>query len=75
MYCHEGGIELTDKEAAKIAEMGYAYFTALIVKYELNDFESHDDRAVAIQEKKALQIEKAKRTRKRKKTQDTQDTE
>lgn len=75
VYCHEGGIELTDKEAAKIAEMGYAYFTALIVKYELNDFESHDDRAVAIQEKKALQIEKAKRTRKRKKTQDTQDTE
>ena len=67
VYCHEGGIELTDKEAAAIAERGYAYFVSLLVKYKLNDFEPHEERLTAIQEKKAAQLEKAKRTRKRKK--------
>lgn len=66
-YCHEGGIELTDKEAAAIIERGYPYFTSLLVKYKLNDFEPHAERVTAIQEKKAAQLEKAKRTRKRKK--------
>ena len=66
VYCHDGGIELTDKEAAEIAERGYSHFVSLLVKYELNDFEPHDDRVIAIQEKKAVQLEKTKRTRKRK---------
>ena len=65
-YCHEGGIELTDDEARQIADRGYSYFTSLLVKYELNDFMPHDDRVTAIQEKKALQLEKIKRKRKRK---------
>ena len=68
VYCHEGGIELTDKEAAEIEEKGYPYFMSLIVKYELNEFESHEDRVITIQEKKAAQLEKAKQSRKRKKT-------
>lgn len=67
VYCHEGGIELTDKEAAAIAERGYAYFASLLVKFTLNDFESHEERTTAIQEKKAKQLEKAKRKKKRKK--------
>lgn len=67
VYCHEGGIELTDKEAAEIAERGYPYFTSLLVKYKLNDFAPHEERATAIQKKKAAQIAKAKRTKKRKK--------
>ena len=66
VYCHEGGIELTDEEAAAIAEKGYSYFTSLLVKFTLNDFMPHTKRVEAIQEKKAAQIEKAKRTRKRK---------
>ena len=66
VYCHEGGIELTDKEAAQIVEKGYGYFINLIVKYKLNDFGTHEDRAIAIQEKKNAQLEKAKRARKRK---------
>ena len=66
-YCHEGGIELTDKEAAAIIDKGYPYFASLLVKFTLNDFESHKERAEAIQEKKAAQLEKAKRTKKRKK--------
>lgn len=70
VYCHEGGIELTDKEAAEIVEKGYRYFTELIVKYELNDFEPHEDRVTAIQEKKAAQLKKAKRARKTKPTKD-----
>lgn len=65
-YCHEGGIELTDDEARRIADRGYPYFTSLLVRYELNDFMPHDDRVTAIQEKKALQLEKIKRKRKRK---------
>ena len=67
VYCHEGGIELTNEEAAAIAEKGYSYFASLIVKYELNDFESHTDRVKAIQEKKTAQIEKTKQKRTRKK--------
>lgn len=66
VYCHEGGIELTDEEAAAIAEKGYSHFTSLLVKFTLNDFMPHTKRVAAIQEKKAAQIEKAKRTRKRK---------
>ena len=66
VYCHEGGIELTDKEAAEIADKGYPYFMSLIVKYELNDFETHEDRVITIQEKKAAQLEKAKQAAKRK---------
>lgn len=65
VYCHEGGVELTDKEAAQIVEKGYGYFINLIVKYKLNDFGTHEDRAIAIQKKKTAQLEKAKRTRKR----------
>lgn len=67
VYCHDGGIELTDKEAAEITEKGYPYFASLIVKYELNDFIPRTERVAAIQAKKAAQLEKAKRTRKRKK--------
>ena len=67
VYCHEGGIELTDTEAAAITDRGYGYFVSLIVKYELNDFAPHGVRFAAIQEKKAAQLEKAKRTRKPKK--------
>lgn len=67
VYCHEGGIELTDKEAAAIAERGYPYFASLLVKYKLNDFAPREERLTAIQKKKAAQLEKAKRTRKRKK--------
>ena len=67
VYCHEGGIELTDKEAAEIEEKGYRYFISLIVKYELNEFEAHEDRIATIQEKKTAQLEKAKQARKRKK--------
>ena len=66
VYCHEGGIELTDKEAAEIADKGYPYFASLVVKYELNDFETHEDRVITIQEKKAAQLEKAKQATKRK---------
>lgn len=66
-YCHEGGAELTDKEAAEIAEKGYQYFISLLVKFELNDFEAHSDRVTAIEQKKEAQLEKAKRSRKRKK--------
>ena len=67
VYCHEGGIELTDNEAAAITERGYSYFASLLVKFTLNNFEPHEERATAIQEKKAAQLEKAKQTRKRKK--------
>ena len=67
VYCHDGGIELTDKEAAAIAERGYPYFASLLVKYKLNDFAPREERLTAIQKKKAAQLEKAKRTRKRKK--------
>ena len=68
VYCHEGGIELTDNEAAEIVDKGYTYFTSLIVKYKLNGFEEHEDRFTAIREKKAKQIERAKRARRRKKS-------
>ena len=68
VYCHEGGIELTDNEAAEIVDKGYTYFTSLIVKYKLNGFEEHGNRVTAIQERKAKQIERAKRARRRKKS-------
>ena len=67
VYCHEGGTELSDKEASEIIEKGYAYFTSLIVKYKLNDFAPRESRIKAIQEKKATQLEKAKHAKKRKK--------
>ena len=67
VYCHEGGIELTDKEAAEIVDKGYPYFSSLIVKYSLNDFEPREDRVAVIQEKKLAQLEKAKSAKKRKK--------
>ena len=67
VYCYEGGIELTDEEAAEIVKNGYNYFIPLIVKYKLNDFEAHEDRVTAIQEKKAAKLKKAKRARKQKK--------
>lgn len=66
VYCHEGGIELSDSEAAAIADQGYPYFASLIVKFELHDFVSHEDRVITIQEKKAAQLAKAKRARKNK---------
>lgn len=53
VYCHEGGIELTDEEAAAIAERSYPYFASLLVKYKLNDFAPREERMTAIQEKKA----------------------
>lgn len=65
-YCHEGGIELTDKEASEIADRDYPYFTSLLVKYRLNDFGFHEDRITEVQGRKGKQLEKAKRTRKRK---------
>lgn len=67
VYCHEGGIELTDNEAAEITERGYPYFSNLIVKYELNDFQPREDRIIEIQERKSALIAKIKRARKRKK--------
>lgn len=68
VYCHEGGIELTDKEASKIIDKSYSYFTSLIVEYKLNDFEEHADRVTAIQERKAKRLERAKKARRRKKS-------
>ena len=52
-YCKDGGEELTDEEAAEIIDKGYGYFASLLVRFKLNDYPTHQARAVSIAKKRA----------------------
>lgn len=53
-YCYAGGSEITDKEIID----SYEKFISLIIKFELNDFDSHKKRLTKITQKKAEKIKK-----------------
>ena len=57
-YCYLGGIEITDEEVRAGAINSYEKFTSLLVKFELNDFEEPETRAIEIREKKAQAAKK-----------------
>ena len=50
--------ELTEEQARAIIGKGYAHFASLYIVFELAGYESHEARAKAIADKKAMDIEK-----------------
>lgn len=69
-YCYAGGKEITDEEVKAGAIDSYEKFISLIIKYELNDFAPHEERATEIIKKRAEKIKKLKSKRKNKKKTD-----
>ena len=69
-YCYAGDVEIADEEVRAGTIDSYEKFISLIVKYELNDFASHEERATEIIKKKAEKIKKLQSKRKTKKKAD-----
>ncbi|MBR2209045.1 MAG: hypothetical protein IJ859_09600 [Synergistaceae bacterium] len=69
-YCYSGGIEITDQEIRAGAIDNYEKFISLILKFELNDYETSKIRTIEIQEKKAEKIKKLQIKQKNKKNTD-----
>ena len=71
-YCYSGGKEITDKEmraGTRITD-SYENFISLLVKFELNNYENSQIRAIEIKKKKAEKIKKLQAKRKTKKKAD-----
>lgn len=69
-YCYAGDIEIADEEVRAGTIDSYEKFISLIVKYELNDFAPHEERATEITKKKAEKIKRLQSKRKNKKKTD-----
>ena len=69
-YCYAGGIEITDEEIKAGAINGYEKFISLILKFELNDYENSEIRALEIKAKKDEKIKKLQMKNKNKKKSD-----
>jgi len=71
-YCYSGGKEITDEEmrAGTGITNSYENFISLLVKFELNDYENSQIRAIEIKKKKAEKIKKLQAKRKSKKKAD-----
>ena len=57
-YCYAGNKEITDEEIGAGAIDSYEKFISLLVKFELNEFNSHKKRLTGIVQKKAENIKK-----------------
>lgn len=66
-YQYEGGIKIPDNEAEIKT---YREFISLLVKFELKDFQDHQERAIEIKKKKEEQIKKLQGKRKNNKKTD-----
>ena len=64
-YCLEAGMKISDEEMRAGIIDSYQKFIPLIIKYELNDFPSHEVRLAEITQKKAAQFAKIKASRKK----------
>ncbi len=69
-YCYAGGIEITDEEMRAGVIDSYEKFISLLVKFELNEFDSHEKRLTEIVQKKAENIKKLQSKRKNEKKSD-----
>ncbi|MDY6411338.1 MAG: hypothetical protein SPK88_08535 [Synergistales bacterium] len=69
-YCYAGDIEIADEEVRAGTIDSYEKFISLIVKFELNNFDSHEIRLAEITEKKIESIKKFQKKRKTKKKAD-----
>ena len=63
-YCYKGGVEIPDDEMRN-KQFNYMEFLSLVVKYEINDFESPEIRKIKIVKKKAEQKKKLQAKRKK----------
>ena len=69
-YCYAGGIEITDEEVRAGVIDSYEKFISLLVKFELNEFNSHEKRLTEIVQKKDESIKKFQLKNKNKKKSD-----
>jgi len=69
-YCQTGGTEVTDEEIKTGAIDSYEKFISLILKFELNDYEDPEIRAIEIKEKKDEKRKKFQTKRKNKENAD-----
>lgn len=69
-YCYAGDIEIADEEVRAGTIDSYEKFISLIVKFELNNFDSHEKRLAEITEKKIESIKKFRRSAKLRKKAD-----
>lgn len=69
-YCYAGGIEITDEEMRAGVIDSYEKFISLLVKFELNEFDSHEKRLTEIVQKKDENIKKLQSKRKNEKKSD-----
>ena len=69
-YCYAGGIEITDEEMRAGVIDSYEKFISLLVKFELNEFASHEKRLTEIVQKKNEDIKKFQLKNKNKKKSD-----